>query len=402
MGMNPEGLESFLEMDFEKRALYEVFDTICKELRPLEEAAFKAKHFNTDLVPTLRKYSELGVFGFPISPAYGGAGLDLLTSMLLMQRIAEEGFALSTFFSGHISIGQKTLEKWGTEEQKQVYLPKTTSGEWIMAFALTEPDAGSDPMSLTTSYEKTETGYVLNGSKIWITNGTIADLLTVYARNKKTGKISSFLVEKTFPGFTAEKEKDKEFLITSDTAVLTFEGCEVPQANLLGPEGKGPAVFLSTLDYGRLGKSACSVGVMLDCLKIAVDYTRERHQFGKAIAKHQLVQEHLAEMQTALDASKSLAYYALLERMKHDAHPDDQTQRTRSSMVTSEAKKFCTEKANECAQRTVQLLASSGISGRAAMHYMDTKVPMIYEGTSEIQKLKIAADILGPEFSAFR
>ena len=115
-----------------------------------------------------------------------------------------------------------------------------------------------------------------------------------------------------------------------------------------------------------------------------------------------IVQEHLAEMQTALDASKSLAYYALLERMKHDAHPDDQTQRTRSSMVTSEAKKFCTEKANECAQRTVQLLASSGISGRAAMHYMDTKVPMIYEGTSEIQKLKIAADILGPEFSAFR
>ncbi|MFQ5892337.1 MAG: acyl-CoA dehydrogenase family protein, partial [Candidatus Methanofastidiosia archaeon] len=311
-----KGIENLSCMNFdlteEQNMFLDQVSRACREIREFEDKAYLERRYNEKIYPILRKAHLLGI---PISQIYGGAGADILTYVLATQRLGQEGFSVRTFFSAHISIGQLVIQEFGNEEQKERYLKKTTSGEMIMAFALTEPTSGSDPASLRCKYEDRGDHYVLNGSKCWISNATKARLITTYARDKETKKISAFIVEAESEGYSVEEEKNKMGVVTSDTGSIYFDDCPVPKENLLFEEGKGLNVAFGALMNGRLSVAAGCVGVMEDCLKEAQEYAKQRVQHGKEIAKHQLIQRHIAIISTNLEAAKFLTYRAALAKM---------------------------------------------------------------------------------------
>ncbi|MGI0084232.1 MAG: acyl-CoA dehydrogenase family protein, partial [Nitrososphaerales archaeon] len=226
------------EISDEQKLMLGVADEACKKIRPIEDICYLEHRFNDRVLPV---FKDAHLLGLPISKDYGeGQDADPLTYALALERVGREGTGVRTFFSGHTSLGQSTLQKWGNEEQKERYLPKTTRGEMVMAFGLTEPTAGSDPSSLKTTFEERGGYFYLNGNKAWISNGSIADLLIVFAYPKgKNEDLCAFLVEKKFEGFRAEAIKNKLGLPTSDTGLLYFSECKVPKENLLGLPGKG-------------------------------------------------------------------------------------------------------------------------------------------------------------------
>ncbi len=254
------------EVSEEQKLILNVVDEACKKIRPIEDKCYLEHRFNDKVLPI---FKEAHLLGLPVSRKYGeGQGADALTYALALERVGQEGTGVRTFFSGHTSLGQLTLQKWGNSEQKERYLPRTTQGEMIMAFGLTEPTAGSDPASLKTNFELKGNYFYLNGSKAWISNGSIADLLVVFAYPKgKNEGMCAFLVEKNFEGFEASAIKDKLGLPTSDTGLLYFTDCKVPKENMLGPNGKGLSVAYSALMSGRLSVAAGCVGVIEDCLR---------------------------------------------------------------------------------------------------------------------------------------
>src|SRR6266566_4990607 len=360
----------------EQRFLLDEVDRACRELRPLEDEAYLTGKFNDRLAPIFKKAQLLGL---PISRRYGeGQGADILTYALALERIGREGTGVRTFLSGHVSLGQLTVQKWGNEDQKQRYLPQATRGEKIMCFGLTEPTAGSDPTSLRTSFEDKGTHYLLNGSKAWISNGSIADTSVIFAYPKgKHDGMCAFIVEKGFEGYSSQQQKHKLGMPTSDTGSIFLDNCRIPRENLMGPAGKGLSIAYSGLMSGRLSVAAGCLGVIEDCINEAVAFSKQRIQHGKPIAKHQLVQRHIGEMSTNLEASKNIVYKAALLKQKSDLDPAD---------------------------RTVQILGSSGYSfeTRAPRHLVDTRVCRIYEGTDEIMVQKIAVSLLGTEYEAYR
>ena len=283
------------ELTDEQNLILEVVDGACKKIRPIEDRYYLERRYN-DQVKSV--FNEVHLLGLPVSKDYGeGQGADALTYALALGRVGQEGAGVRTFFSGHTSLGQLTLQKWGSEDQKERYLPKTTRGDLVMAFGLTEPTAGSDPASLKTNFEQRDGAYYLNGQKAWISNGHVADLEVVFAYPKgKSEGMCAFLVEKNFEGFSSEPIKNKLGLPTSDTGLLYFDNCRIPKENLLGPAGKGLPIAYSALMSGRLSVAAGSVGVAQDCLNEAIRYARERVQHGKKIGKHQLVQREIAKI----------------------------------------------------------------------------------------------------------
>ena len=393
-------------MDFglsdEQKLILGVVGEACRKIRPIEDRFYLERRFNDQLLPV---FKEAHLLGLPISRDYGeGQGADALTYALVLERVGREGTGIRTFFSGHVSLGQSTLQKWGTEEQKRRYLPRTTSGEMIMAFGLTEPTAGSDPASMRTNFEERGGSYYINGQKAWISNGSIADLIIVFAYPKgKSEGMCAFLIETNADGFSAEPIKNKFGLPTSDTGLLYLSDCRVPKENMLGPPGKGLSVAYTALMSGRLSVAAGSVGVLQDCLDEAVRYARERVQHKKKIGKHQLVQREITKISQDLETSRLMTYKAAMMKIKSDSAPDNYDSRSEADWWIAQAKYFAANASFRAADRAVQVFGANGFSfeNRPARHLADTRACRIYEGTDQILEQKIAIKLLGPEFEAY-
>lgn len=397
----------------------DIVNDVCRSLREYEQECYLAEKLNDRLVPS---FDKIGMLGCPVSKKYGGLGYDILTYALAIERIGREGASMRTFFSVHTSIGQLVLQSWGNEEQKRRYLPDTASGKSIMAFALTEPAAGSDPASMTTKFEEKTDGYLLKGRKHWIGNGTIARVMTTYAKDMNTGKVSAFIVDGNSGGLKTEEMKNKIGLLTVKNAEVYFDDCFVPKGNLLGNKGQGLSVAYSALIDGRLSVAAGAIGIMEDCLSECVRYSKLREQHGSPLAKKQLIQEHIARIAVGIESSRWLVYRAAVARQKlHDyvervkQESDDWLQQLgRNDKEYSETRAFAdrmaaiakfhsSNTALDAADRSVQVFGSAGYkkTERVARHYLDSRATTIYEGANEVLMLKIASQILGPQYAAY-
>lgn len=394
-------------------------DNVCKSLRSIEEECYIEERFNENLVP---QFSKIGMLGCPISKKYEGLGYDILTYCKTLERIGEEGNSMRTFFSVHTSIGQMVLQGWANEDQKKRYLPATTSGKSIMAFALTEPEAGSDPSSMNSEYDDVGDFYLLSGKKHWIGNGTIANVITTYARDKATGKISAFIVDMNSPGVRKKEMKNKIGLLTIKNAEISFERCRIPKQNLLGDIGQGLNIAYSALIDGRLSVAAGSIGVMRDCLNETLRHSKSRTQHGSLLAKKQLIQQHISRIVVGIESSRWLTYKAASARQKlHDYVEQFKLEqeewqsnlirdnkiysvlRNEADRLTAIAKFHATNTAFDCANRSVQVFGSFGYqkTTRVAKHFLDSRATMIYEGANEVLELKIASEVLGDDFNAY-
>ncbi len=386
----------------EQQLLLGVVDETCRKIRPIEDKCYLEHRFNDQVLPT---FKEAQLLGLPISRDYGeGQGADALTYALALERVGREGTGIRTFFSGHVSLGQLTVQKWGSDAQKEQYLPQTTSGKMVMAFGLTEPTAGSDPASMKTHFDERDGAYYLNGQKAWISNGSIADLLVVFAYPKgKSEGMCAFLVERDFDGFRSEPIKNKLGLPTSDTGLLYFSNCRVPRENMLGPAGKGLSVAYTALMSGRLSVAAGCVGVAQDCLEEAVRYARERVQHKKKIGKHQLVQRQIAKISTDLETARTLTYRAAAMKVRSDETPENYELRSEADWWIAQAKYWAAGASFRAADRAVQVFGANGFSfeNRPARHLVDTRACRIYEGTDQILEQKIAIKLLGSEYEAY-
>ena len=378
----------------------------CEEIRPAEELCYVEHRFNDLVLPLARKHDLLGI---NVDPAYGGRGADAVSYLNALVRIGREGTGVRTFFSGHLSIGAYPIQTWGSEVLKTKYLPRAVAGEMLLAFGLTEPDAGSNPREMTTTYERTAAGYKLNGVKYLISNGGIADAVIVFgypagAPEGPERRISAFVVETKSPGFAAENLTAKMGMPTSNTAMFEMQNVEIPHENLLGEEGAGFRIAMGTLVSGRLSVAAGCLGVIEDCLIESLEYAKNREQHGKPIAKHQLVQEHIAEIELARISSAALLKMAAEAKQASAVAPADRDLAAEADGLAAKAKLFITNAAWDAADRAVQVFGGRGWSTlyRPGRHLMDVRVCRIYEGTDEILKLKIAASLLGKEYEAFR
>lgn len=411
------------EMNFEVSKRQQEFlgrvDAACKEIRPYEDEAYLAERLNDRIVPV---FGKIGMTGCPISRKYGGLGLDMLTYALAIERIGQEGSSLRTFFSAHTSIGQLVLQGWGNEEQKREYLPDTATGKKAMAFALTEPAAGSDPAAMTTTFEETPKGFVLKGKKHWIGNGTFAGVMTTYAKDPSTGRVSAFIIDGDAEGLRTEEMKNKMGLLTVKNAEVYFDRCIVPKKNLLGKKGEGLSVAYSALIDGRLSVGAGAVGVMEDCLAESAEYAKSRHQHGGALAKKQLIQEHVARIATDIESSRWLVYRAAAARQRLHEYVENLKEtdtkwldrlgrqdreytalRAEADRLAAIAKFHASNHSFECANRSMQVFGSAGYrkTARVARHFLDSRATIIYEGANEVLELKIAAQVLGDEYAAY-
>jgi alkylation response protein AidB-like acyl-CoA dehydrogenase len=389
-------------LDKEERAslLHDV-EEFCNELRPIEEVNYVEHTFNDQLIPLCRKYNLLGI---PVREEYGGRGADSLTYTRALDRIGREGTGIRTFFSGHTSIGQVPIQTWGNEEQHKRYLPPSTRGEKILAFGLTEPEAGSNPVEMKMTYHEDGGHYVLNGVKYLISNAGIAHAIVTFAYPKAGGRISAFIIDTDQEGILRQDLTTKLGMPTANTALFELNDYPVPKQNLLGKEGDGFKIAMSTLMSGRLSVAAGCLGVIADCLNEMVRYSKERSQHGKPIAKHQLVQEHVAMVRTELDAARCLVYKAARAKNAYDADPSNVKLHDYTDRLIAEGKFYASNAAWDAADRAVQIFGGRGFSYlfRPGRHLMDVRVCRLYEGTDEIMKLKIASAVLGKEYEAYR
>ncbi len=345
-----------------------------------------------------------GLFGIPIKREYGGSDAGTLVAALAKERIGQMGLGFSSSFSVQVFLCGLSLQRWGTEEQKKRYLVPNVRGEKIFAFALTEPEAGSDPASMSTTYEKRGDRFVLNGTKYLITNGSIATNIIIFAKSRDNPKeITAFIVDSKNSGFLATQLKEKIGLATSDTAMLEFENVEVQEADVLGQPGKGMHVAYSGLFNGRLGVASSCVGLIEGCLNAAVKRSKERVQFGKPIGRHQLIQKHIAEIRQNLEMARWPTYYAAMRNDEYMKNPDDKALMAEMDLRLSLAKKIASRLAFESADHAVQVFGGFGYSllSPVGRLFCDSRVARIYEGSDEIQELKIASAVLGDDFKAF-
>jgi alkylation response protein AidB-like acyl-CoA dehydrogenase len=377
-------------------------ERFCHAIRPIEERCYLERRFNDQLVPLAREYNILGM---PVPVEYGGRGADPVSYVRALARVGREGTGLRTFFSGHCSLGQIPILTWGTNQQKQQYLPRSTRGEILFAFGLTEPEAGSNPREMRMTYRCTGDTFYLTGQKYLISNGGIADVIVTFAYPESgAGRISAFLVETRGPGFSCEPLAPKVGNPTADTARFELVNYPVAAGNLLGIEGDGLRIALATLISGRLSVAAGCLGVIEDCLIEAVAYARARIQHGKPIGRHQLVQEHIAAIEMARMTTEAVVMQAAEAKAASDGAPDDEGLMGRADLLAAQAKLHAAQAAWDAADRAVQVFGGRGFleTFRPGRHLQDTRVCRIYEGTDEILKLKIAAAVLGKEYEAYR
>ena len=386
----------------EQRRLLDDVEAFCQEVRPVEELCYVEHRFNDQVLPLARKYNLLAM---PVPPAYGGRGADTVTYARALARIGREGTGVRTFFSGHTSIGQYPILTWGSEEQKRHYLPASARGERILAFGLTEPEAGSNPLEMQTTYQRRGDHFLLNGVKYLISNGGIAETVVCFAYPGQPGqgRISAFIVDRG-PGFVSEDLTAKLGMPSANTAMFELRDCRVPAGNLLGEEGNGFRIAMGTLVSGRLSVAAGCLGVIEDCLAEAAAYARQRQQHGKPIAKHQLVQEHIAAIEMDRLATEALVLRAAEAKEASQRGPNNADLKAQADLLAAQSKLFAANAAWDAADRAVQVYGGRGWSTlyRPGRHLQDVRVCRIYEGTDEILKLKIAAAVLGKEYEAYK
>jgi alkylation response protein AidB-like acyl-CoA dehydrogenase len=342
--------------------------------------------FPAELVAQL---GELGLLGVFVPEEYGGSGLDIFSYVLALEEICYADAGLGTIMSVQNSLVGWPILNFGTHEQKLAYLPELASGNKIGCYALTEPEAGSDAGSQRTRCTKDGSDYVLDGSKMWITNGPQADICVTYANLDVASRhkgVCAFVFDTDRPGYSVGKVEEKMGIHCSHTSALNYEGLRLSREHMLNDEHKGFTVAMATLDGGRIGIAAQGLGIARRCLELSVAYAQERHTFGKPIAKHQAIQWKIADMATRLDAARLLTWRAA--RMK-DAGK-------RASQECSMAKLYATETANFCAYEAVQIFGGYGYSQEYEVErlFRDARITTLYEGTSEIQRLVIAKGLL--------
>jgi butyryl-CoA dehydrogenase len=338
----------------------------------------------------IRKLAALGCCGMMMPEVWGGPGLDTISYVLMLEEVARIDAAMATALSVTNSAVQIPLLNFGSEAQKKKYLQRLASGEILGAFCLTEAQAGSDAAAIHTRAVRHDAIYKLQGTKTWVTNGSVAGIFIVFAKTDPAagGKgITAFLVEPNFPGFRAGRHEEKMGQRSSPSVEIILNECEVPLENRLGEEGQGLKIALSALDGGRIGIAALSVGLAQGALEEAVKYAKQRRAFEKNIADFQAIQWMLADMHMEIEAARALLYQAAWLK---DAHP------TRLGTAASKAKLYASEMANRVAAKAVQIHGSVGYSRETPVErmYRDARVLTIYEGTSEIQRMIIARDLL--------
>ncbi len=398
-------IERFKKLDLLKQRdldLLERVEAASADLVTPEYESYIERKFDQQAIPILSKHKVMGI---PIDEKYGGDGAGSLVHSLAMERFGQVGMGIVTLVDVHQFLGSLTIQQWGTEEQKASILPEAAEGKSVLAYALTEPDAGSDPGSMTTSFETRGEGYILDGSKYLISNGSIARYLVVFAKSKADNMVSAFIVDSKTTGFeVAMNLSEKLGLFTSDTALLEFHEMEIPKEALLGKLGKGLSVAYSALLNGRIGIASGCVGVMENCLSSCVERAKYRTQHGKEIGKHQLIQRHLAHIAADLESSRWPVYIAAMMKEELDRAPRDPELLRELDRQSATAKLIATRNAYDAADRAVQIFGGFGYSilSPVGKHLLDTRVARIYEGTDEIMELKIASSILGREFEAYK
>ena len=366
----------------EKDILNMLHDFAIKEVAPIAAEVDENERFPEE---TWRKLAEMGMMGVPYPEEYGGAGLSYVSYISVAEELAKYCATTSVMVSAHTSLCTWPIYAFGTEEQKQKYLPDLCSGEKLGAFGLTEPGAGTDAAMQKTTAEDKGDHWVLNGTKIFITNAGFADTFVVFAMTDKslgTKGISAFIVEREFPGFRVGAHEKKMGIRGSSTCELIFEDCIVPKGNLLGEVGKGFKIAMMTLDGGRIGIGAQALGIAQGAIDECVKYVKERVQFGKRLSQFQNTQFELADMQCKVDAARLLIYRAA--QAKQDGEP--------YSHLAAMGKLYASEAASDVTRRCLQLVGGYGYTREYPFERVmrDAKITEIYEGTSEVQKMVIS------------
>ena len=355
------------------------------EVKPIAAETDKTSQYPRE---NIEKLFDLGVMGMCVPKEYGGAGADPLASAICIEELSKQCASTGDIVATHNGLCCDPIITHGTEAQKAKYLPMLTTGHKVGAFCLTESDAGSDAAKGQTEAKLEGDHYVLNGSKIFITNGYVADVFVVFAmtdKTKGTRGISAFIVESSFPGFSVGKHEEKMGLHGSPTAEIVFTDCIVPKENLLGQEGKGFKIAMQTLDGGRIGIAAQALGLGEGAIDEAVKYTQERVQFKKRLSQFQNTQFQLADMHTRMQAAQYLVYAAACKKENHEPY----------SVDAAMAKLFAAEAASDVTRRAVQLFGGYGYTREYPVERMmrDAKITEIYEGTSEVQRMVISSHL---------
>lgn len=379
-------------MDFEFNDEQTMFRNMAREFSEREIIPSAAEddrneRYRPDIT---QKLAALGILGAPIPQEYGGLGADFISYCLICEEIARGSASVFTTMAVQVSLFQFPLLNCASEEQKKKFLPLTTKGELLGCFGLTEPNVGSDASSMETSATSKDGKWVLNGNKMWISNGGLAHWALVFAQTDKSKRhrgIAAFLVERGTKGFSSKEIHGKMGLKASNTAELIFHDCEVPAENMVGQVGDGFRIAMSTLDSGRLSTGAAAVGVAQACINAAVKYAQERTQFGRPIAGFQLIQEMVADMVVETEAARSIVYRAA--SLKNKGLPF-----VREASI---AKYFAADVAVRAAQKAIKIHGGYGYSNEYPVerYYRDATGVSLYEGTAEIQKLIIGRETLG-------
>ena len=358
-----------------------VRDFVNSEIKPIAQKIDQDEKIPPELI---RKMGETGLLGAAFPPEYGGGGFGEVGYCLMQEEIARGCMSTATFIGAHESIGSNAIYIGGTEELKQKYLVPLAEGRMIGAFALTEVLAGSDSFNLRTRAHRDGDDWVLNGEKIWITNGNIADVISVFARTERG--ITGFVVETKFPGFAAGPPEKKMGIRGSATAAITFDNVRVPKENIIGEDGRGFIVAMKTLDAGRLGLGAACTGAAKELLELSAKYAKERKQFDVPIAQFEGIQFMLAEMSMLIYAMESIVY--------RTAKAYDEGKGI--SRESASVKLFCSESLDKVADMAVQVHGGMGYSREMPIerYYRDSRINRIFEGTNEIQKVVIAREVL--------
>ena len=356
-----------------------------KELRPIAAELDEQERFPSELIP---KMGEIGLLGIPIAEEFGGVGMGNLEYVMAVEEISKACASTGVTISAHTSLCCWPIEHFGTQEQKEKYLPDLATGDKLGAFGLTEPNAGTDAAMQRTTAEDKGDHWLLNGSKIFITNGEVADTYVVFAMTDKAAGnkgISAFIIEKGWEGFSFGSHEKKMGIRGSSTCELVFENVKVPKENLLGELNKGFKIAMMTLDGGRIGIAAQALGIAQGAIDETVKYVKDRVQFGRSISKFQNTQFMLAEMQTRVDAARLLVYRAAASKDAGEPYSDQ----------AAMAKLFASETAREVTWRAVQLFGGYGYTRDYPVERMmrDAKITEIYEGTSEVQRMVISSHL---------
>ncbi|MBE6051235.1 MAG: acyl-CoA dehydrogenase [Clostridium sp.] len=363
-----------------------VRDFAVNEVKPIAAEIDETEEFPMENV---KKMAKLGMMGIPFSKEYGGANGDVLSYILAVEELSKVCATTGVILSAHTSLCASVINENGTKEQKDKYLADLCSGRKIGAFGLTEPGAGTDAAGQQTTAVLEGDHYVLNGSKIFITNGGVAETFIIFAmtdKSKGTKGISAFIVEKSFPGFSVGSLENKMGIRASSTTELIMENCIVPKENLIGKEGTGFKIAMKTLDGGRIGIAAQALGIAEGAYEEAVAYMKERKQFGRPIAAFQGLQWYVAEMDVKIEAARHLVYKAATKKQAGQPYTVD----------AARAKLFAAETAMEVTTKALQILGGYGYTKEYPLERMmrDAKITEIYEGTSEVQKMVISSSAL--------